>query len=103
MSDRPLFQNTDEQEAAYAPQELPAGSEGARDAAVDDGSRTTGGGSDVIVPGAAVGLGGIGSSTGTAGSTGGPEAINAGVAGSAMRDTQDRDDDGVVETDENRR
>jgi hypothetical protein len=25
MSERPLFQNTDEQEAAYAPQELPAG------------------------------------------------------------------------------
>ena len=25
MSDRPLFQNTDEQEAVYAPQELPVG------------------------------------------------------------------------------
>ncbi len=108
MSDRPLFQNTDEHEAAYAPQQLPVGSEGARDATVDDGNRSTGG-PDVIVPGAAVGLGGIGSGGGVAGGPGtgggisGPQSVNAGIAGAAMRDTQDRDDDGVVEIDENRR
>ncbi len=36
MNERPLFQNADEQEATYAPQELPAGTAGEQAADVDE-------------------------------------------------------------------
>ncbi len=58
MSDRPLFEHMDEQEAEYAPEELPAGSPQARQARIDEG--TTGSIADegipaegAVVPGAA--------------------------------------------------
>ncbi len=38
MSDKPLFEHMDEQEAEYAPQELPPGSPQARQARVDEGA-----------------------------------------------------------------
>ena len=42
MSDGELFQNTDEQEATYAPQQLPAGDPGARQSTDELGDRDTG-------------------------------------------------------------
>lgn len=64
MSDNPLFNNTDEQEALYAPQQLLEDST-ARDAVEHDD--TEGQEDAVIVPGAAAGsagMGGTGPSTG---------------------------------------
>lgn len=52
MSDQPLFQNADEQESAYAPQELAAGDEKARVAADETwgGMPATDGDRPVAVP-----------------------------------------------------
>ena len=87
MSDKPLFQNTDEQEAAYA------------------GDRPTDGGETgegVILPGAAAAgpltggaiAGNMG--TGQSGMTGVP-AAGPEIAGAAHVPREDRDDDGVLE------
>ena len=73
MSDTPLFQNTDEQEALYAPQQLP--SDGAADG-------TTAGEGAVPLPLAAAGMdlsGGRASGVAHAGGTGGT-AGGAGLA-----------------------
>ena len=58
MSDQPLFQNTDEQEAIYAPHQLPDGTAGDTLADVDDRGRgserdTT---NEIGVPAAGAGL-----------------------------------------------
>ena len=61
MSDQ-LFQNTDEQEAAYAPQELPAGDPAARRPTDQDTDRDVGVG-PLGGPAAGVGLTGRGDAT----------------------------------------
>jgi len=94
MSDKPLFQNTDEQEAAYAPQQLPAGSPQERDAVIEEGD--TGGvrvGAAAIAPdgggGALAGGGGTGQ-LGTSGQNNAPAAgpAIAGVALAGERDAE---------------
>ena len=78
MSDAPLFQNTDEQEAAYAPQELATGD---RDAATAPGAPMV----PIVNP---TGLGG-GASAETIGAT---MAGNAPVVPAATRATTAEDD-----------
>ena len=71
MSDQPLFQNTDEQEAIYAPQELPADSAAHHKVRADDRERDTDTTTDAVgVPAAGAGLlsqtgGGLGASVGS--------------------------------------
>lgn len=86
MSEKPLFQNSDEQEGVYAPQQLPEGSVGERSAAVEGDS---GGDIDApdaaLLPGAFAGganMGGLGPSVGTTGTASGiaPAAGAAGLA-----------------------
>ncbi|HEY0607629.1 MAG TPA: hypothetical protein VGD58_32230 [Herpetosiphonaceae bacterium] len=94
MSDRPLFQNSDEQEAIYAPQQLPADTRAKETANVDDAREREVGDDVVIVPAASAGMlgqtgGGI--STGVVG--GAPSAIGPAVGEDAVEDV----------TDENRR
>ena len=93
MSDRPLFQNADEQEAAYAGN--PRGTE------VEEGATTEG----VVVPGAAAGFSGgaISGQMATSGGMMGVPAAGAEIAGAAHVPTEDRDDDGVVEDEETAR
>ena len=80
MSDTPLFQNTDEQEAAYAPQELP-------EASVQEAG--------LVMPAAAVvGTTSAGTSAGTG--TGAPSAgVAPAVGAAALADeTEDQGDAG---------
>jgi hypothetical protein len=89
MSDTPLFQNTDEQESAYAPQSLPDGTEGDARADLEEGGSGREGdpGAGVILPAAALGGigGGMGGNPGTAGSTGmGPAGAGPAIAGAAL-------------------
>lgn len=88
MSDQPLFQNSDEQEAIYAPHQVPSDHPSKQASDIEDGGRdtqdTTG---DIGVPAAGAGLlgqtgGGI--STGTVG--GGPSALGPAVSSSAPED-----------------
>ena len=86
MSDQPLFQNSDEQEAAYAPQELAAGDPAAR--------RPTG---DLNNPNAGVLAGGTAGALGAAGSvantSGLPAAGAAPVAGTATTEAAAEEDE----------
>ncbi len=77
MNDKPLFEDIDEQEARYAPEELPPVSPQARQARVDEG--VTGNIADQeeerraegqVVAGAAAGAGVVGAAAGTLGPTG---------------------------------
>ncbi len=88
MSDQPLFQNADEQEAAYAPQQLPADSAAQNAADLDDhrhdAANTT---DDVGIPAAGAGLlgqAGGGLSSGVVG--GAPSAIGPAVSSTAPED-----------------
>jgi hypothetical protein len=104
MSDRPLFENEDAQERVYAPQELPTGTDGRHEAAVEETERGAGGaGPGVIVPGAVTAFGGQPGSTAVS-TTGSGDAsmADAAIAGAAVSPRGDRDDDSVVETDEAR-
>ncbi len=57
MSDQPLFQQTDAQEAVYAPQQLPDGSHQKTKAEVDDANHDQAGLDDNVgVPAAGAGL-----------------------------------------------
>lgn len=90
MSDRPLFQNTDEQEAIYAPQQLPADTPPKEAANVDDARDQEVGADVVVVPAASAGMlgqtgGGI--STGVVG--GAPSAIGPAVGEDAIEDGAD--------------
>lgn len=88
MSDQPLFQNTDEQEAVYAPQQLPTNHAGKQAADVEEGTQDTQAvDATVGVPAAGAGLlgqagGGIG--TGVVG--GSPSALGPAVSSSASED-----------------
>jgi hypothetical protein len=82
MSDKPLFQDADEQEATYAgekPAETPEG---------------------VIIPGAAAFSGGLSGSLGTAGSMGEIPAVGPAIAGATRKPEEDANDDGVIDLDE---
>jgi hypothetical protein len=105
MSDRPLFENQDAQERVYAPQELPAETDGRREASIEEAGRGTGGvEGGAIIPGAGVGMGGLGTAPATtAGGGGAAPVVGAVVAGETLSTNEDRDDDGVVETGESRR
>lgn len=91
MSDQPLFQNSDEQEAIYAPQQLPDESSAA---VADDRSDQDAGGVDATVPAIALAgganTGGLGPSAGTTGTASGV-APTAGLAG--LTGAVDDDDD----------
>lgn len=105
MSDKPLFQNADEQEKAYAPQELPAGTAGARAAGAEEGGEATNQ-EGVVVPGAAAAVvgvpgGGISGNMGSGATPGmGVPQPGPAIAGAALAPGADRDDDGVVEDEE---
>ena len=93
MSERPLFQNTDEQEAAYAPQQRPedgvadqvAADEGAGDNRPADGAVAL----PVAATGGAVNSGGPGYAGGTAGTTGGMVPAVGAVALAGELEKQD--------------
>ncbi|MBA3943516.1 MAG: hypothetical protein H0X37_03020 [Herpetosiphonaceae bacterium] len=99
MSDAPLFQNTDDQEAAYAPDELPRGTSGETRAEVDDaGTRNSdaaAGTTGPVVPlGAGALAGGSGSSGLSSGLGGGNPAagvIAIDAATDARANPRDRD------------
>jgi hypothetical protein len=65
MSDKPLFQDADDKEAIYAPQQLPEGSGAERAADLDEQERGGSGPNIAVVPGAALGSGAAGVGTGT--------------------------------------
>ena len=88
MSDQPRFDKLDEQEATYAPQQMPADTSAGDAAVVEEDTRDTGSsGDEVSVPAAGAGLlgqtgGGIGS--GIVG--GAPSAVGPVVGGAAPED-----------------
>ena len=99
MSDRPLFQNSDEQEAAYAPQQLPEGTTAEHAAEVEEGGRNaTNAGSTIAVPAAVVaggagGTAGSGYSTGAGGTVAGlGPALGAAALGEATAEDDDTAD-----------
>jgi hypothetical protein len=96
MSDRPLFQNTDEQEEAYAPQELPVGTAGERRAADEEGRDASGAdvGAAGVLTGAAGGAVATGALSGNVGTTtgvtpAGPAASPAIGAAALAQETED--------------
>jgi hypothetical protein len=88
MSDRPLFQDADEQEAAYS-----GGSSGDTDVE-----------SSVVIPGAAAAGGTLSGQLGTTGAMGMGAAPAAGpvIAGLTHSPDEAQDDKGVIEDDETR-
>lgn len=98
MSDRQLFQNTDEQEAAYAPQQLPEGTAGDRAADVEEGEDDRGGGiGGVVLPlgaaGIAAGGGGAGGLGASSGTTGTGSGVGPAIGAAALADETSRDDE----------
>lgn len=92
MSDRPLFQDADEREAIYAPQQLPEDTRAKEAANLDDVRDREVGDDVVVVPAASAGMlgqtgGGI--STGVVG--GAPSAIGPAVGEDAVDDETRRD------------
>jgi hypothetical protein len=90
MSDRPLFQNADEQEAIYAPQQLPEDTRAKEAANLDDARDREVGDDIVVVPAASAGMlgqTGGGASTGVVG--GAPSAIGPAVGENAVEDGAD--------------
>lgn len=90
MSDRPLFQDADEREAIYAPQQLPEDTRAKHTADVDDDREREVGADVTIVPAAGAGMlgqtgGGI--STGVVG--GAPSALGPAVGAEATEETSD--------------
>jgi hypothetical protein len=85
MSDKPLFENTDEQEALYAPHQLPEGTSADHAADIDDGPRDTNTtGDDIGVPAAGAGLlGQTGGGVVTGGVVGGSPSATGPVTGGA--------------------
>lgn len=94
MSDRPLFQNADEQEAAYAPQQLPDGSSNEARSDVDDrdhGTDTTN--AEVGVPAAGAGLLGMTGGGAASGVVGGSPAATGPSVGAAEPEDETAGDD----------
>lgn len=98
MSDQPLFQNQEEQERVYAPQELPQGSADEREAAVEEGGGSADVGSNAAIgaPGAVAPAMVGGAASGSLGMSGGG-GVTPGVApaigAAALSDDEDRDRD----------
>ncbi len=91
MSERPLFQNMDEQEAAYAPQQRPEGDAidqvAADEGTSDQGTAAGAAALPVAATGGAVNSPGLGYSGGTAGTTGGMvPAVGAVALGNHLAD-----------------
>jgi hypothetical protein len=99
MSDQPLFQNQEEQERVYAPQELPRGSADEREAEVEEGSAQADVGSNAAIgaPGAAgpAMVGGAASgSLGISGGGGVMPGVSPAIGAAALSDDEeDRDRD----------
>jgi hypothetical protein len=98
MSDKPLFENMDEQEATYAPEQLPLGSQQADQAELDEdrtGDRTD---QDLREEGpVAVGAAGAATGAPTVASfgptgVGGLPAVGPAIGGAALADEEDRED-----------
>lgn len=85
MTEKPLFQNNDEQEALFAPQQLPAGSAGERKANLDEGA---GPDSDLTNVGLLPGAAAVGANTGGTGPATGAGTLSgvAPIAGGAAAD-----------------
>ena len=96
MSDKPLFQNTDEQEAAYAPQELGAGSAERRDAAIeegDTGGAAAGAGPAAVTPVVGGALAGGAISGQISGAPSNVPAAGPAIAGAALAGERDEGDE----------
>jgi hypothetical protein len=93
MSDRPLFQNTDEQEAAYAPQQLPDDADhvSAEDDAADRNAVLPVAALPIAATGAAANSAGPGYAGGTAGTAGGVVPAIGAVA--LANELENQDDD----------
>ncbi len=100
MSDKPLFEHMDEQEAQYAPEQLPPGSQQSQQADVDEDStvdRTEQdlqeeGPTAVGAAGAAMGAPSVGSTSPTG--VGGVPAVGPAVGGAALaEEEEDRKDE----------
>ncbi len=102
MSDTPLFQNTDEQEAAYAPQQLPAGNPEERDAVIEEGDTELGPAAALVVPVAAGGALAGGGATGQIGSGGQSQAppVGPAIAGAALAGDRSDESDATARTNE---
>lgn len=93
MSDRPLFQDSDEQEARYTPQQLPEGAPGERTAEIEGDQRSSETDADVvIVPGAAA-AGANFDATGPALGAGSLSGVAPVANDETIDDTPDRNDD----------
>src|SRR5919199_1253417 len=96
MSDQPLFQNQEEQERVYAPQELPRGNADEREAEVEEGSAQADVGSNAAIgaPGAAAPAMVGGAASGSLGMSGGG-GVTPGVApaigAAALSDADDEE------------
>lgn len=91
MSDRPLFQDSDDREATFAPEQLPSGTE---QAAVDEGTPNRESGLPaptlpLAATGAAVSAAGAGNTGGTAGTVSG--AVPA-IGAIALADEVEKND-----------
>lgn len=93
MSDTPLFQSADEQERSYAPEQLPAGATAKQAADTEESARNdTGAGVGVMPTTGVVFEGnnaGLGSSSGTAGTTGGVAPV-VGAAALAQQSEENK-------------
>jgi hypothetical protein len=95
MSDKPLFQNTDAQEAEYAPEELPEGTRGDALADIEEGEDARGSiltDNNIVVPAAAAGLGSGAGSTGATGATGTAAGVGPAVGAAALAEETEDDD-----------
>lgn len=87
MNDQPLFENTDEQEAIYAPHQLPEGSAGDTRADVDNRARDRATTDEIGVPAAGAGiLGQTGGGVSGAIAGGTTSTIGPSVGGAAPED-----------------
>lgn len=87
MSDRPLFQDADEREAIYAPQQLPSDTASKHAADLDDADKNEDTDGTVGVPAAGAGLlGQTGGGVGTGVVGGAPSALGPAVSSSAPED-----------------
>ena len=101
MSDQ-LFQNTDEQEAAFAPQQLPAGNPQERDAAIEEGDTGVGPAAALVAPVAAGGAlagGGATGQIGTSAPSNAP-AVGPAIAGAALAGDRSDESDATATANE---
>ncbi len=94
MSEKPLFNKSDDQEAIYAPQQLPEDAAGRQASDVDAGrAGNQDAGDSIIVPGAAAGgagMGGTGPSTGAGTLSGMAPVVGGPALDAQVDDDQDQ-------------